>query len=170
MFMLSKGQKIEQFIGSQSGFMFDIIDGHGVLFVIVDEGDVERFKLGGHYDFWCTSFNETLFFAAKIKNNPWYSAPYSPHLSPQYALTEFESGKGMPLSVALVSTADGIVKDFDFLTLGNAFSNAIYTLCEEIAEKPFDPQRHSMTIQAVYQKFSTDEELVAQPGAAYSID
>ena len=168
--MLFKGQKIGQFAGAQSGFMFDIQDSQGILFVIVNESDLERFKLGGHYDFWCTSYNETLFFAAKIQNNPWYSAPYTPHLSPSYALEEFEDGKGLPLLVALVSTADGVVKDLDFMTLGNKFSNTLVYLCEDILEKPFNQQRHQLTINAVYQQFATDDILVTQPGATYSID
>lgn len=168
--MFVKGQKLEQFVGAQTGFMFDIVGWHGVLLIIVDEANLERFKLGGHYDFWCSSFNETLFFAAKVGGNCWYSAPYSPHLSQQYELSEFESGKGMPLIIALVSNKDGVIKDLDFLTLGNEFSNTVYDFCECILEKNFDFQRYNMTIQAVYQKFETDDILVTQPGVTYSID
>ena len=169
-FVFVKGQKLEQFVGRQTGFMFDIVESCGVLFIIVDEENLERFKLGGHYDFWCSGYNETLFFAAKIRSNPWYSAPYTPHLSSAYMLTEFDRGKGMPLTVVLVSNADGIIEDIDFLTLGNTFSNSLYLLCEDILKKPFDMQRHQLTIQAVYQKFANDDLLTTQPGATYSID
>ena len=168
--MFSIGKKFNQFIGSQSGFMFDIIDNCGILFVIVDEDNIEQFKLGGHYDFWCSSYNETLFFASKIANNPWYSAPYTPHLSSDYKLYEFDEGMGMPLTIVLISNSDGVIKELDFLTLGNHFSNTLYYLCEDILDKPFDSRRHTLTIQAVYQKFSSDELLVKEPGATYSID
>lgn len=76
----------------------------------------------------------------------------------------------MGLSIALVSTTDGIIKDFDFLVLGSMFSNAISKLNEDILSKGFNPVKHQMTVRSVYQKFSTDEELVRQPGATYSID
>lgn len=167
---LTKGQTITQFIGSQSGIMFDIIDSNGVLFIIVDDAYLEQYKLKGHYDFWCTSFNETLFFAIKLGEHAWASAPYSPHLSLHYSLKKFPEKTGMGLTVALISNNNGIVKDIDFMVLGNKFSNSLYLLCNDIVGKPFDYQRHQLTIQAVYQKYTTDDELVKQPGITYSLD
>lgn len=167
---LFKGQKLEQFIGSQNGVMFDIVGSSAVLFIIMDEKHLSQYKLGCHYEFWATSFNETLFCAVKVGNNAWASAPYTPYLSNDFSLEPFAKGKGLPLTVALVSNRDGIVKDVDFLVLGNNFSNNLYMLCQNILRKKFDFQRYQLTIQAVYQKFATDDELVMQPGIRYSID
>ena len=168
--MFIKGQTIEQFIGSQTGAMFDIVDSKGILFVIVDDTHIEQFKLGGHYEFWCTSYNETLFLAVKLGDNSWMSAPYTPHLSSNYSLAKFPKKTGMPLTVVLLSNVDGVIKDVDFMVLGNEFSNTLRVLCDDIMDKPFNFQRHQLTIQAVYNKFSTDDELVMQPGVTYSLD
>ena len=170
MLYFGKGTKLEQFIGSRTGIMLDLNEDGGQLLFIMDEEHLEQYKLGGHYDFWCTSFNETLFFAVKLRDNQWASAPYSPFLSTGYNPSYYLKGKGMGLSIALVSTKDGVIKDFDFLVLGSTFSNAITKLNEDILSKGFNPVKHQMTVHAVYQKFSTDEELVRQPGATYSID
>ena len=123
-----------------------------------------------NWDFWCTSFNETLFFAVKLRDNQWASAPYSPFLSKGYKPTYYSKGKGMGLSIALVSTTDGVIKDFDFLVLGSTFSNAITKLNEDILSKGFNPVKHQMTVRTVYQRFSSDEELVKELGITYSID
>lgn len=50
------------------------------------------------------------------------------------------------------------------------FSNAISKLNEDILSKGFNPVKYQMTVRAIYQKFSTDEELVRQPGVTFSID
>lgn len=165
-----KGTTIEQFIGSKSGVMFDLNENGATLLFIVDEMHLGQYKLGGHYDFWCTSFNETLFFAVKLRENQWTSAPYSPFLSKGYEPMYYPQGKGMGLSIALVSSTDGIVKDFDFLVLGSVFSNTITKLNKDILNGGFNPVKHQMTVRAVYQKFPTDELLVRQPGVTYSID
>ena len=165
-----KGTKLEQFIGSRPGIMLDLNENGGVLLFVMDEEHLGQYKLGGHYDFWCTSFNETLFFAVKLRDNQWASAPYSPFLSTKYNPTYYPKGKGMGLSIALVSTMDGVIKDFDFLVLGSTFSNAITKLNEDILSKGFNPVKHQMTVRTVYQRFSSDEELVRQPGVTYSID
>ena len=62
--MFQVGDIIDQFAGSQTGIMFDIIDEMGMLFFVVDESQVQQYKLGGHYDFWCTSYNDTVAFFA----------------------------------------------------------------------------------------------------------
>lgn len=168
--MLMKGIKIEQFKGNQTGIMFDINENGGLLFFVVDEAHLEQYNLGGHYDFWCTSFNETLFFAVKLGDNLWASAPYSPFMSKGYKPEFYPEGMGMNLIVVLISNADGIVKDIDFMVLGNSFSNALNLLNRDILAKGYNPVRHQMTIRAVYQKYATDEELIQQPGVKYSID
>ena len=168
--MLMKGSKIEQLEGSQTGIMFDINEAGGCLIFVVDETHLEQYKLGGHYDFWCTSLNETLFFAVKLGDNPWISAPYSPFMSKDYKPNSYPKGKGMNLTVILVSNADGIIKDIDFMVLGDSFSNTLNALNEEILDKGFNPVKHQMTIQSVYQKYASDEELMSQPGARYSIN
>ena len=170
MLLLGKGIKLDQFVGSRTGIMFDLIDNGGVLFFIVDEEQLEQYKLGGHYDFWCTSFNETVFFAVKLRDNQWVSAPYSPFLSTGYNPTHYPKGEGMGLAIALVSTTDGIIKDLDLLVLGSTFSNAITKLNEDILSKGFNPVKHQMTVRAIYQRFPNDEELVRQPGVTYSIN
>lgn len=58
----------------------------------------------------------------------------------------------------------------DFMVLGNSFSNTLNALNKDILDKGFNPVKHQMTIQSVYQKYLTDEELTKQPGAMYSIE
>lgn len=168
--ILTKGTKIEQFKGKQTGIMFDINENGGLLFFVVDEAHLKQYKLGGHYDFWCTSFNDTLFFAVKLGENFWTSAPYSPFMSKGYTPQFYPKGMGMNLVVALISNMDGIIKDIDFMVLGNSFSNTLNLLNKDILAKGYNPVRHQMTIQAVYQKYETDDKLIQQPGARYSID
>ena len=168
--ILTKGRKIEQFKGKQTGIMFDINENGGLLFFVVDEAHLKQYKLGGHYDFWCTSFNDTLFFAVKLGENFWISAPYSPFMSKGYTPQFYQKGMGMNLVVALISNMDGIIKDIDFMVLGNSFSNTLNLLNKDILAKGYNPVRHQMTIQAVYQKYETDDKLIQQPGARYSID
>lgn len=165
-----KGTRLEQFINAKSGILLDLNENGGELLFVVEEKYLTQYKLGGHYDFWCQSFNETLFFAVKLRNNQWASAPYSPFLSRNYKPQYYQKGNGMGLSIALVSTADGIIKDFDFLVLGSEFSNAITKLNEDILSKGFNPVKHQLTVRGIYQKFPTDEELVKQQGITYSID
>lgn len=168
--LLVKGMILKQFVGSQSRILFDINEGCGILLFAVDEPYLSQYKLGGHYDFWCKCFDDTLFFAVKLGENPWVSTPYSPFMSKKYKPESYPKGTGMSLVVALISTADGIVKDVDFMVLGNEFSNTLSTLNQEILKKGFNPVRYQITVQAVYQKYPTDKELVNQPGTTYSID
>lgn len=91
-------------------------------------------------------------------------------LSQGYKPRHYPTGNGLPLTVALVSTKSGIIKGLDFIGLGNAFSNEITKFNEEILSKPFDQASYQKTIDDVYQKFSTDEELVKLPGVTCSID
>ncbi len=171
MLILAKGVKIEQFAGAQMGIMFDIDKTiGGILFFVVDEAYLGQYKLGGHYDFWCTNIEDTLFFAVKLGANPWASAPYSPFMSKEYNPEYYSKGTGMSLTVALVNNTNGIVVDVDFMVLGNLFSNTLTSLNKGILKKGFNPVRHQMIINAVYQKYMTDEELVCQHGARYSID
>ena len=167
---LEIGTRVPQFVGSHSGIMLDMDEYGGQLFFIIDEKHLGEYKLGGHYDFWCAKIKDVIFFGVKLGSNPHAAAPFSPHLSKLYTYTHYEKGKGMPLRIALISTADGIVKDFDFLVLGNAFSNQIQKYCKEIMRKPFNMRNYHLAIQAVYDVCLSDEDISYLAEVHYSID
>lgn len=164
------GTRIPQFVGEQSGIMLNLDAYGGQLFFIIDEKHLAEYKLGGHYDFWCLKISDVIFFGVKLGKNPHAAAPFTPYLSPDYVGDYYESGTGMPLRIALISNADGIVKDFDFLVLGNNISNELIALCEEIRKKPFNRKKYQETIQMVYSLFPTDEHISLLAECTYSID
>lgn len=165
-----KGTKIAQFVGSQTGIMLNLDEYGGTLFFIIDEKHLNQYKLGGHYDFWCVKISDVIFFGVKLGQNPHAAAPFTPYLSPKYTSIHFEEGKGMPLRIVLVSNADGVVKDFDFLVLGNRISNKLMDFCEEIRKKPFDRNGFQYTIQEIYRLCPSDEYITCLAECTYSID
>lgn len=171
--MFAKGQVLEEAIGMSNCMMWNISDGHAWMAVHVDGKSIDRYRLGGHYDFACVPIRDVLFFCARYGQHGyvnWMSAPFSPHLAEDRKYGLYEPGKGMPLSVLLVRTDDGMIVDMDFMVLGNDFSNTVSRLSSELLRQKFDPEAYNRTIQAVYQKIPTDEELAAQAKIRYSID
>ena len=170
MLFFKVGECVEQFIGSSQGIMWDVDSSGASLIFIIKEEYLSQYRLGGHYDFFFTRFNETMFICVKLGNNPWASAPYTPHCSPDFELVNYEKGMGMPVKVMLINATNGIIQQIDFLVLGHDFSANFMYNCEDILSSPFDSMGHQLTIQAVYQRHLTDEELTTTKGVFYSID
>ena len=168
--ILARGEILKDAVGKPNCMQWNITDGHAFMIVHVDGESVERYKLGGHYDFACVPIGNVLFFCVKYGREDWISAPYTPHLSRDWRYVEYESGKGMPLSVCLVRTDDGMIVDMDFMVLGNGFSNAVSCLSAELMRQTFDPRAYDQTIQAVYRQIPTDRELASLTEIRYSID
>lgn len=168
--ILQKGTILKQFIGADTGIMFDLTDYNGTLIFNMNPSHLQQFKLGGHYDFWCQQFDNVIFFAVKLRNNPWAAAPFSPYLMQTKMPDYLPIGKGLPLFIVLVNNENGMIVGCDFMTLGNQFSNMLIKMSQSILKKPFNPQKHRMTVQNVYQTYATDNDLVHSTGYRYSID
>lgn len=168
--ILQVGTILRQFKDMDTGIMFDMADENATLIFNMSPLQLQSFKLGGHYEFWCHQFNNVIFFAVKLRDNPWAAAPFSPYLM-QAKLPDFlPAGKGLPLFIALVNNTSGIVVDSDFMSLGNEFSNMLIKMSQSILATPFDPRKHRLTVQNVYQTYITDNDLAQSPGYRYSID
>lgn len=157
--VFAKGSVLEQFIGSPSSMMFDNIDGVAYLIVHVSPEWLDKMKLGGQYEFACGQVEDTVFICAKWGGNNWSSMPYSPHLANGEFLDEYEPGLGMPLNVILVNTQNGEIIDIDMMTLSNEFSNSLSNICKKLRKKEFDRAKYSNTINKVYERYATDNEL-----------
>lgn len=169
--ILQKGTILKQFIGADTGIMFDMTHDSATLIFSISPLQLQQFEFGGHYDFWCRQFDNVIFLAVKLRDNPWAAAPFSPYLMQEPELPDYlPAGKGLPLFIFLVNNENGMIVNCDFLTLGNQFSNTLIRMSHSILESPFDPRKHRMTIQRVYQAYVTDNDLAQSPGCQYSID
>ena len=65
----------------------------------------------------------------------------------------------MPLNVILVNTQNGEIIDMDMMTLSNEFSNSLSNICKKLRKKEFDRAKYSNTINKVYERYATDNEL-----------
>ena len=171
LFILGKGQAIAEFIGKSPTMKFDIDEQGAVLKIILSEDMLDKIKLGGHYDFYMTRVNDTVFICFKTENSVWSSAPYTPHLSKNFEIIKYEEGEGMPLTIIEVCNKDGVIINMELLGLGNVFSNELMLQCSQILNHQWNPDYHNSTINAVYDRFPTDDELVENTdGICYSTD
>ena len=170
MIILSKGTVLENYIGAASGITWNIDNDGATVIVRVERDMLQQYKLGGHYDFACVPIKDTLFFCVKWGDNDWISAPFSPHLSGSFKTSVYEKGKGMPLTVLLVCTDNGVIEDMDLMGLGTDFSNEISSISKALLSENFDINKYRNTIETVYQEFESDEELANISEIKYSID
>lgn len=168
--LLIKGNILEQFIGAPCCSKFNIDGSNGCLLYIVDEDNLKKYKLKGHYDFSLVKFQKVVFLCSKIGKNEWASAPFSPHLADNFVPTLFSDKKGMALTILLISNTTGEIVDMDFLILGNEFSNALEKISLGLLNEDFNIRFYQEIIQTVYNEFQTDEELANISNIKYSID
>lgn len=159
MVILEKGTVMKEFIGSSSAMMFNHLDGEAMIYAHVSPELLAKLKLGGSYDFACGRINDSIFICAKWGENPWSSMPFHPRLGKGEFTEFYEEGKGMPLLVLLINNENGEIVDMDMMALSNEFSNVLTKMSQDLMKKEFDNEKHRATIAAVYQNFSTDDEL-----------
>lgn len=128
--------------------------------VVMSRENIERYPLGRQFEFRFEPFYNTIFLLMKYGDCPWMSAPYSPHLSGEFEARTFSEGEGIPLTILQVCNEDGKIYGMTFLVLMNKFSNLLYCIADIIYRTIlFDLDEHKKVIAAVYNRFSTDEEL-----------
>lgn len=164
-----EGQTLDGCIGAGTCINFDISEDGARLLIKSEPEYLETFRQGWS-SICCVPVNKTLFFCLRW-DGEWISAPYSPHLSEDgFAPAEYDCGSGMPLQEVLVNTESETVENIRLSVLGNTFSNAVSTQIKALLKQPFDPNFHRKAIDAVYGRYSSDEELaaLASPALRYS--
>ena len=153
----AKGMTIEKYIGYPQTMLFDLVDNQ--IIIIMSRENIERYPLGGKFEFRFDPIYNTIFLLMRYGDCPWMSAPYSPHLSANFEPVEFEEGEGLALSIIQICNEDGMVCNMSFMGLTTGFSNLLYCVAEIIyIARPFDLDEHRKLVAAVYNKM-TDEEL-----------
>ena len=152
-----KGMPVEKYIGYPQTMFFELVDNQ--IIVIMNRENIERYPLGGKFEFRFEPIYNTIFLLRRYGDCPWMSAPYSPHLSADFKAVAFEEGEGLALSVIQICNEDGMVCNMSFLGLTSDFSNLLYCAADILYQAiPFDLDEHRKLIAAVYNKM-TDEEL-----------
>jgi len=153
----AKGMIIDRYIGHPETMRFDLVDNQ--IIVVMSRENIERYPLGGSFEFRFEAVYNTIFLLMKYGNCPWLSAPYSPHLSVDFEAVAFDEGEGMALSIIQICNDDGKIYHMSLLGLTTDFSNLLYCTADILYQAiPFDLDEHRKLITAVYNKM-TDEEL-----------
>ena len=159
--MLTKGMVLDEYIGYPATMQFDLVDQKIVL--VMSKEDIEKYPLKGKFEFGFIPVYNTIFFLMKFGNNPWSSAPYSPHLSSGFEAKSFPVGKGLPLTIIQVCNEDGKIYNMSWIVLKTDFSNLLYGITDMIYKDiSFDYEEHRLVIGDVYSKFETDDELAEE--------
>ena len=152
-----KGMTIEKYIGYPQTMIFDLVANQ--IIIVMNRENIERYPLGGSFEFRFEPIYNTIFLLMKYGNCPWMSAPYSPHLSADYEAVAFDEGEGLALSIIQICNDNGKICNMSFLGLTTDFSNLLYCTADILYQAiPFDIDEHRKLIVAVYNKM-TDEEL-----------
>ena len=84
--------------------------------VVMSRENIERYPLGGTFEFRFEPVYNTIFLLMKYGACPWMSAPYSPHLSADFEAVAFEEGEGLAVSIIQICNEDGKIYNMSFLT------------------------------------------------------
>lgn len=154
----AKGMVLEKYIGYPETMQFELVKNQ--IIIVMSRENIERYPLGGTFEFRFEPVYNTIFLLMKYGNCSWMSAPYSPHLSADFEAVAFEEGEGLALSIMQICNEDGKICNMSFLALTTDFSNLLYCTADIIYQTiPFDYEEHKKVIAAVYNRFQTDEEL-----------
>jgi hypothetical protein len=74
------------------------------------------------------------------------------------------------LSIALVSSEDGIIRALRQISLGHDFSVALHKAIREQEGKPFDRDTHNKRIAEVYRKYPTTQALLKRAYASCFVE
>lgn len=155
--MYYKGMVFPEYIGCPQTIRFDLVE--ETIVMLMSRENIEKYPLSGAFEFKFEPIYNTIFLLMRYGNCPWMSAPYSPHLS-QFKAKAFPKGEGLPLTILQVCNEDGKLHNMSFVVLMNDFSNRLYCAADMIFQTiPFSLEEHKKVIAAVYNKYSTDEEL-----------
>lgn len=170
MMIYMKGSVLKECIGKPNTTLWNMdTSGHATFIFALSEELLSSFQIGGAYDFACKREDDILFLCVKPEGCDWVSAPYSPHLS-KYTHKLYEDEEGKALSILIVNNEDGAIQEMDFLALGTDFSYFIEQNAQDISKNSFDLAEYQNSINQVYQKYATDEELANSSSIWYSID
>lgn len=162
----SKGMTLDKYIGYPETMQFELVDGK--LIIVMSRENIDKYPLGGKFEFRFLTVYNTIFLLFKYANCPWSSAPYTPHLSSNFEAISFAEGEGLSLSVVQICNEDGKIYDMSFVGLTTEFSNLLYCTADILYQTiPFDYQEHRKVIATVYNEFQTDEELAEQCDAEW---
>lgn len=157
----AKGMILDKYIGYPETMQFELVDGK--LIIVMSQEHIEKYPLGGNFEFRFLAVYNTIFLLFKYGDSPWFSAPYSPHLSPAFEPIDFDEGEGLSLSILQVCNEDGKIYDMTLIALTTEFSNLIYCAADMLYQTiPFDIQEHKVVIAEMYKEYQTDEELAEQ--------
>lgn len=156
-----KGLVLPEYIGYCETMRFDLSEQQ--LDIVMSSENIGRYPICGPFEFRFLPVYNTIFLLFRYGNSPWFSAPYSPHLSENFKARCYEEGKGFALTILQISNEDGMIKNILLVTPSTDFCNSLYCAADIIYQTiPFDLQEHRKVIGAVYNAFSTDGELAEQ--------
>lgn len=156
----SKGTVIPQFVDSNPGCKFDIVDETAVLYIRLTTDQITNYSINGPCSFAFVEISDCIFVCFNCGSLGWASCPYTPHLSDGYKTgVQYSDGMGMPLTILLVSCEDGVIQQINVVGLGNEFSNKLCAAADELSAMEFDRDDYRATINFVYNRFGTDDEL-----------
>mgnify|MGYP007069919494 CR=1 FL=1 len=136
------GECVEEYVGRGDGPVFEIDDGGAVLLVFMrnpTEKEVEGFMQGQAFEMRFVEKEGYLFVVFKAGDLPWMDAPYNPRLSinwTRFDLTENDKDKGLSLTVMLIDTRTGEIKEIRLIGMSFNFTIKLIDAINKIMSKP----------------------------------
>lgn len=161
MFQYEVGKTVEDFKNNVEGVNFDINDNGATMLVFFQnptEEEIEQFKSGNNFEIRFTELYDVIMITVKIGNLNWMDAPYSPHLSKN--LKKFQipnEGQGLALTLVLVDSATGEIKNLRLLSLSERFTRRFLGTIMEQKTKEFDEYKYNNSINKIFTTYQTNQ-------------
>lgn len=154
------GEKVDDFVGHEEGTMIEISDAGAVLKVFFNEptqNEIKQFQSGEPFEIRVTELYDVIMFTFKFGCLNWMDAPYNPHLSKDLnGLELLEEGQGLALTIVLVDTKTGIIKNMRLVSLSTYFTKSLFKYILDSKSKPFDLNQYDETIDRINASYSTE--------------
>ena len=141
---------------SEEGGRIDLTD-DGINIILYFHGPhQEEIKsvMEGNINIGFIKLDSVIFFSLKIGSIPYQTLPYSIHLSGNLSSIEYPNeGEGLPATIFLVDSNNGILKAIRFVGLGNSFSNEFLNAAEKQSHEAFDSVTYNNDVKSNFAKY-----------------
>lgn len=158
---IKTGKILPEAIGHKEGVYFDVDDSGASLIVYFNsptDEELAQFREGHKFEIRYIELQNIIMFTVKIGNLNWMDSPYSPHLSKNLTrLTAPEDGQGLALTLILIDSYTGTVKNVRLLGLSTSFTQKLLKDLVLQLEKPFDKSVYLTALNRIYQRYTTNQ-------------
>lgn len=146
------------YINIQEGIA--IIFEDGILDIVISFSDLDKREIedfnSGEAELNLCYVNEEMLFTCKMGESILVDVAYTPHLTKDLKLIEFNEGYGYVTNLFLLEANTNVIKSMRCLGPGSEFSNKLNSLIKKVKEQEFDLTRYVQKISDIQRRYSTE--------------